>query len=123
MADTPALMGRPPYVPTEEGRRIVEGMSAAGITQEGIARVMQISVETLVKYYREELDTALDKALVQVAGSLFKKAVSDDHPNAAACAMFFLKTRGRWRETNETVLSGPDSKAPAFVMNVIQRTP
>jgi hypothetical protein len=53
--------------------------------------------ETLVKHYRVELDTATDKAIAQVAGSLFRKAISDDHPQAESCAMFFLKWADRDR--------------------------
>ena len=42
-----AEMGRPPHVPTNKSRHTVETMAAAGITQEGIARVPQISIDTL----------------------------------------------------------------------------
>jgi hypothetical protein len=99
------------YTPTDKDRHAVEMMAAAGITQEGIARVLEICVDTLAKYYRTELDTATDKAVAQVAGSLFQKAISDTHPQAASCAMFFLKTRGKWRE-NQTLHIGGDGEAP-----------
>ena len=59
-----------------------------------------IHQETLRKHYRDELDAGAPRAIAAVAHSLFKKAISDTHPQAAACAMFFLKTRARWRETN-----------------------
>jgi hypothetical protein len=99
------------YTPTDKDRHAVEMMAAAGITQEGIARVLEICVDTLAKYYRTELDTATDKAVAQVAGSLFQKAISDTHLQAASCAMFFLKTRGKWRE-NQTLHLGGDGEAP-----------
>lgn len=101
-------VGRPPHVPTDKDRRVVEMMTAGGITQEGIARAIGISVDTLVKYYREELDTALDKANAQVAGSLFKKAISDNHPGGVTAAIFWMKTRGRWKEANALEVSGAD---------------
>jgi hypothetical protein len=46
------------YTPTDKDRHAVEMMAAAGITQEGIARVLEICVDTLAKYYRTELDTS-----------------------------------------------------------------
>lgn len=109
-------VGRPPHVPTDKDRRIVEMMTAGGITQEGIARVIGISVDTLVKYYRDEIDTALDKANAQVAGCLFKKATSDDHPNSVTAAIFWMKTRGRWKEANALEVSGVDGGPLTFVV-------
>jgi hypothetical protein len=61
MDPTPAV-GRPPHVPTDDSRRTVELMTMAGITQEGVARVLDISVDTLGRHYRTELDTSVDKA-------------------------------------------------------------
>lgn len=114
--ETSDVGGRPPHVPTDKDRRIVEMMTAGGITQEGIARVIGISVDTLVKYYREELDTALDKANAQVAGCLFKKATSDDHPNSVTAAIFWMKTRGRWKETSALEVGGADGGPLTFVV-------
>jgi hypothetical protein len=42
-----------------------------------------------------EVAAMIEGVLAQVAGSLFQKAISDTHPQAASCAMFFLKTRGK----------------------------
>jgi hypothetical protein len=85
-------------------------MTMSGITQEGVARTLGISIDTLQRHYREELDTATDKAVAKVAGSLFQKAIGDG-PQSAACAMFSLKTRGKWRE-NQTLHIGGDGEAP-----------
>jgi hypothetical protein len=109
--------GPQPLVPSDEARTIVRRMSANGLNQDSIARIMGISVPTLEKYYREDLDTARDLVLDLVATSLLKKALSDDHPNAAASAMFWLKTRGRWRETSNLDLTSADKPiGPVFNM-------
>jgi hypothetical protein len=50
-----------------------------------------------LKYYREELDTALHKANSKIGGSLFNKAIAGD----TAAAIFWLKTRARWSETQK----------------------
>ena len=75
-------------------------MTAAGIPQEGVARVLGISIDTLQRHYEVELATATHKAVEQVAGSLFSKAISATHPQSVTAAIFFLKTRGRWREAD-----------------------
>lgn len=105
------LGGRPPYEPDEKTRKYVESMSAAGITQEDIATVVGISVDTLVKYYRDELDAALIKANAKVGQSLYMQAVGGPESRweqaVPAAAIFWLKTKGRWKEAPHDVnLSG-----------------
>ena len=63
-----------------------------------IARVVGIDAKTLRKHYREELDTGQIKATAKVAESLFRKATGDGSQSVTA-AIFWLKTRGGWRET------------------------
>ena len=60
--------------PTPEQRHQVESMSACGIPETEIAKVMGIAPKTLRKYYREELDLGATKANVKVAESLFRKS-------------------------------------------------
>ena len=109
MDPTPAVTGRPPHVPTDDNRRTVELMTMAGISQEGVARVLDISVDTLTRYYRTELDTSTDKAVAKVAGSLYQKAIGDG-PQAVNAAQFFLKMRGKWREHQALTIGGdPDN--------------
>ena len=91
-------MGRPPHEPTDQTRRTVEGMSAYGIPQEEISKVIGIDRNTLMKYYREELDTAKARANAKVAESLYKKALANDSGSVTA-AIFWLKTRAGWKET------------------------
>ncbi len=50
--------GQPPHAPTSQQRKMVESMSAYGIPQDDISKVIGISIDTLAKHYREELDTA-----------------------------------------------------------------
>jgi hypothetical protein len=66
-----------------------------------IARVVGIDAKTLRKHYREELDTGQIKATAKVAESLFRKATSDGSQSVTA-AIFWLKTRGGWRETPQS---------------------
>jgi hypothetical protein len=79
-------------------RRQVEAMAAFGVPELNIARVVGIDAKTLRKHYREELDTGQTKATAKVAESLFRKATSEG-PQSVTAAIFWLKTRGGWRET------------------------
>jgi hypothetical protein len=76
-------------------------MAAYGVPEDAIARVLTIDPKTLRKHYRDELDTGQVKATARVAESLFRKATSDGNQSVTA-AIFWLKTRGGWRETPQS---------------------
>ena len=99
--------GRPEHQPTDQTRNTVSMMSAFGLRQYEIAQLMGMKTDTLVKYYSHELDTGLNKAIVSVASKVYKTAVSDKN-NALNAAIFFLKTRGGWRENNTLEVTGPN---------------
>lgn len=86
-----------PHQPTDETRKTVASMASYGIPQEDISKVIGIDPKTLRKYYREELDTAGAKAIHNVAGMLYNKAMEGD----TTSIIFFLKTRGKWSEKIE----------------------
>lgn len=100
-------MVRPAHKPTEATRKQVEAMTGYGVPQEAIAEVLGVSVPTLVKHYRSEVDTGVAKANAKVAESLFRKALSDGQGSVAA-AIFWMKTRAGWRETTRIVHDGLD---------------
>jgi len=90
------------HEPTEHQREIVQSYSAVGITQEDIARVLDIDAKTLRKHYRDELDTAAVKANAAVAGTLFNKAKAGD----TAAMIWWTKSRMRWTEKQEIEVDG-----------------
>ena len=100
-------MGRPLHEPTDQTRKTVEAMSAYGIKQQDIALVLSISKPTLEKHYRLELDTACAKANSKVAESLYNKATGS-HPQAVTAAIFWMKTRGGWKDTSRIEHTGPN---------------
>ena len=87
-------MGRRSHVPDPAMRRQVETMSAYGIPETDIARVVGIDPKTLRKHYRDELDLAQTKANAQVAGYLFNAAKNGN----VTAQIFWLKTRAKWRD-------------------------
>jgi hypothetical protein len=101
--------GNQPYEPTDEVRAKVRLWAAVGTTQEVIASELGISVDTLTRYYRAELDEASARGVANVAANLYTKAMAGD----VTSMIFYLKTRGRWREKP----SAGDDENP-FVMRV-----
>ena len=91
-------MGRRAHKPDDFHRRQVEAMAGYGVPEPSIARVVGIDAKTLRKHYREELDTGQIKATAKVAESLFRKATGEG-PQSVTAAIFWLKTRGGWKET------------------------
>ena len=80
--------------PTEEQRKLVQTMAAAGIQSEAICLVIGVSGKTLRKHYRAELDTAVTHDNAMVASSLYMKAIKGN----VVARIFWLKTRAGWKE-------------------------
>ena len=97
--------GRPPHEPTQESRDTAKRLSALGVPYEDIALRLKISADTLVKYYQEELDDGRIDANSAIAGTLFNQAKKGN----TAAAIFWLKTRARWKETSSHEVTGVNS--------------
>ena len=90
------------HKPTEQTRRLVEQLSAAGIRHDDIATYLGLgSRTTLDKYYSEELKIGSIKANTTVAQTLYKQAIEGN----TTAAIFWLKTRAGWRETQKLEMS------------------
>jgi len=87
-----------PHEPTDKTRAEVTALTSFGNTQEEVPMYLGICVDTLAKYYRHELDTAVIRANAQVARALYNKAVNQDDLSAQT---FWLKTRARWRTADQ----------------------
>jgi hypothetical protein len=90
--------------PTQQDRDTARRLSALGVPHEDIALRLKISSDTLVKYYQEELDEGRIDANSAIAGTLFNQAKKGN----TAAAIFWLKTRARWKETQSHEHSGVD---------------
>jgi hypothetical protein len=92
------------HEPTQQDRDTARRLSALGVPHEDIALRLKISSDTLVKYYQEELDEGRIDANSAIAGTLFNQAKKGN----TAAAIFWLKTRARWKETQSHEHSGVD---------------
>ena len=93
------------HKPTQETRATVKRLSALGVPHEDIAVRLKISADTLVKYYQDELDEGRIDANSAIAGTLFQQAKNGN----TAAAIFWLKTRARWKETSAHEVTGANS--------------
>lgn len=96
------------HVPTDQSREDVRALSAFGIDQVQISRYIGVSLPTLHKWYRDELDMGSTRASVDVGKFLLHaasgRAMADGatHADCLRAAMFWAKTRMRWRETDRS---------------------
>ena len=99
-----AEKGRPPHKPTQADRDTAKRLSALGCPHEDIAIRLKISADTLTKYYQTELDEGRIDANSAIAGTLFQQAKNGN----TQAAIFWLKTRARWKETSSHEVTGAD---------------
>ena len=105
-------MSRPKYVPTKEQRLTVKTLSAFGIKQEGIARMVGLrSAKTLRKHFRDEIVLGAIEAVAQVSQTHFQMAKSGKH---AVSTIHFLNTRARWLAVER--LDSTPASTPDFVV-------
>ena len=104
-------MPRPSLNPTSEQRQMAKTLAAVGVSQEQIAHRLGIrSVQTLRKYFRQELDDGGLEANANVGKALYKAAASGN----VLAMMFWLKCRAGWKE--HPSFGTPPTPAPPFVV-------
>lgn len=81
---------REPHVPTETSRAVVKELAGFGIPQKQIAKRLEITDETLSKYYREELDWGMAEVKERVVKFLVTAATGEalSHPVFKKTARF-----------------------------------
>ena len=90
------------HIPTEESKKLVRSLSAVGIKYVDIASKLEISDDTLVKHYKKDLEDGRTDANASIGQTLFQQAKNGN----TAAAIFWLKTRAGWKETNAVEHSG-----------------
>lgn len=100
MADDPG-----PASSLRPDRARVEALAGFGLSVADIARVFDVEPAVLERDYRNELAGGQIKANARVAESLYRKAIGEGRESVTA-AIFWLKTRARWKETSVHELAG-----------------
>lgn len=91
-------VGQPPHQPTDATRTLVTLGKAAGMNDDALAKLVGISVPTLLKHYGKELETGVQELTAKIAGTLAKIALNPTHPKAVTAAIFWLKAKGGWSD-------------------------
>jgi hypothetical protein len=92
------------HIPSEETRKLVRSLSAVGIKYVDIAGKLDISDDTLVKHYKKDLENGRIDANASIGQTLFQQAKDGN----TAAAIFWLKTRAHWKETQVNEFVNPD---------------
>ena len=112
------------HQPTSETRAQVFALSSFGVTQDDIGRFLGLSDDTLRKHYGAELDRAKVDRNAEVAAFLFRSANGSTIQEGASysdclkAAMFWLKTRAQWRETNNLDVTSSDGSMTPRVLDL-----
>lgn len=108
--------GPKPWEPTAEQLAKIRLYAGLGSTQEQIATMVGKSVDSLWRNEAayEAWQQGQAETIAKVAGTLVKKALAGD----TASAIFYLKTRAGWKETERHEHTGADGGA----IEVDQRT-
>ena len=83
----------------------VEAMAGYGLSATDIALVLAMDETELQSVYQRELDAGAIKTNLRVAESLYRQALGDGR-QAVTAAIFWLKTRARWKETSVHEVAG-----------------
>lgn len=99
--------GQPPHEPTEQNRKTVKMMIAAGLKQAQVCSVLDISEPTLRKYYAREIEAAEPEVFAMIGQSLIFQAIGgpdrDWTKAIPAAGIFIAKTRMGWKEPPQDV--------------------
>lgn len=96
-------IGNPPFIPTAEQRQNVR-LYAKVMSHEMIAASFEppISIDTLKRHFRRELDEGKREAVAAVGGKLLARAMAGN----MTAMIFYLRTQGKWNTRIEH--TGPD---------------
>lgn len=87
-------MARKSHDPTDIQRREVSAYAAVGTPHHSIAKLVGLSIKTLLKHYRDELDTGKARANAQVGKTLFQQAIGGN----TTAAIFWMKAQAGWTD-------------------------
>lgn len=85
--------GRPRYERTEEHAELVEKMAQYGVPLPEIGYLVDCNKDTLLKYYKTEIEKGRAIANAKIGERLFQKAMEGD----TTALIFWAKARMRWR--------------------------
>lgn len=107
--------GRPAHVPTAASRRKVAIAAGGGMLHEQIAIALEISTDTLRKYYEHELSVGASQRRVDVLEALYRVVIKKGSTSAAKVYLA--------NEPQMAVPPAPQPEAPAAAPEVAAPAP
>lgn len=101
--------GRKKHRATEENRRVVYDLSGKGTPHVDIAIKLKIHIETLKRYYRDELNLGRIDANALIGGAIFRAAMNGHF----GAQKWWSQVRMGWKEIQHIELSSPDGSVSA----------
>ncbi len=98
---TPGIPGQPAYTPSHDEREKVRDYARV-CNEDQIAILLGISVSTLQRHFKAELEQARAQTSALIGSKLIAQALSGDK----TAMIFYLKTRGGWAQKHE--IAGKD---------------
>lgn len=92
--------------PTKATRELVLRHVMVGTSQGILCELLGISINTLYKYYRSELDHGMAEANSKIARKLYDRAIDGE----ISAIIFWLKSRAHWREKHSLEVTGADGE-------------
>jgi hypothetical protein len=93
------------HIPTSETRAIVERACAAGMTQEQIGRLLDLTDRSLRTHYKAELAKGAEKTHAAIISRLYELAMGPDARVAYNACALWLKARCHWREADAQTIA------------------
>jgi hypothetical protein len=113
--------GAKAHKPTDLNKQTVLSAVGMGMSKTTICALLNLNYRTLQKYYKEELDTGVDRANMAVAKSLYGRAVSGKDTIAS---IFWMKARAGWQDTQKTIHEGvPEKITVSFALKPPEAPP
>ena len=120
LADRGRTISSGNHVPTAKSRQGVMYGAGLGLSQEAIAKVIGISLETLRSHYPDELASARHVMMNDIQTNLYNIARDPKHKGTVQAGIFLLSKLGgeEYKEKRAVELSGPDGRP----LQIDQRT-
>lgn len=100
------------HVPSAKSRQGVMYALGLGLSQDAVAKVMGISLETLRSHYEEELASAIHVMMADIQANMYNIARDPKHKSTVQAGIFLLSKLGGdvYKDKKAVELSGPDGR-------------
>jgi hypothetical protein len=106
-------IGRPPFVPTDSQRQLVQVLVANGISQKVMAANIVCDLKTLRRHFKEELKEGHDRVEAAMGAAIVRAGLAGN----VFAAKYWLSTHGgvQWRVVEGRQIGGLEGAPPISI--------